>query len=72
MMPPPAHGSKAIPEGQPNCLAGLAFVFTGELSSFSRDEASDIAKRYGGFAWHLFNLSNADVLIQARNASTIE
>ncbi|KAF8346709.1 replication factor RFC1 C terminal domain-containing protein [Amanita rubescens] len=47
MMPPPAHGSKAVPEGEPNCLAGLAFVFTGELSSFSRDEAVDIAKRYG-------------------------
>lgn len=29
-------------------MAGLAFVFTGELTSFSRDEASDIAKRFGG------------------------
>ncbi|KAF8624173.1 hypothetical protein AX15_006010 [Amanita polypyramis BW_CC] len=48
MAPPPAHGSKAVPEGEPNCLAGLTFVFTGELSSFSRDEATDIAKRYGG------------------------
>ncbi|KAM6493294.1 Replication factor RFC1 C terminal domain containing protein [Amanita muscaria] len=46
--PPPAHGSKAVPDGEPNCLAGLAFVFTGELSSFARDEAIDIAKRYGG------------------------
>ncbi|KAJ7444073.1 hypothetical protein B0H11DRAFT_1681714, partial [Mycena galericulata] len=27
---------------------GLSFVFTGELSSFSRDEAVDIAKRFGG------------------------
>ncbi|KAF8638476.1 hypothetical protein AX17_002187 [Amanita inopinata Kibby_2008] len=46
--PPPAQGSKAVPEGQPNCLAGLAFVFTGELSSLARDEAIDLAKRYGG------------------------
>jgi replication factor C subunit 1 len=46
--PPPTHGSKAVPDGEPNCLAGLAFVFTGELSSFARDEATDIAKRYGG------------------------
>ena len=45
---PPTHGSKAVPDGEANCLAGLAFVFTGELSSFSRDEAIDIAKRYGG------------------------
>ena len=45
---PSAPGSKQIPEGEPNCLAGLSFVFTGELSSLSRDEAVDLAKRYGG------------------------
>lgn len=45
---PSAPGSKAVPEGSLNCLAGLAFVFTGELSSFSRDEAVEIAKRFGG------------------------
>lgn len=46
---PVAPGSKVVPEpASPDCLAGLAFVFTGELSSFSRDEAVDIAKRYGG------------------------
>ncbi|TFK53303.1 DNA replication factor C, large subunit [Heliocybe sulcata] len=49
MAGPKAHGSKAVPE--PLCaepLAGLAFVFTGELSSFSREEAVDLAKRFGG------------------------
>ncbi|KAF7331659.1 Replication factor C subunit 1 [Mycena kentingensis (nom. inval.)] len=45
---PRAPGSKAIPDGAPDCLAGLSFVFTGELSSFSRDEAVETAKRYGG------------------------
>ncbi|KAI0059347.1 DNA replication factor C large subunit [Artomyces pyxidatus] len=46
---PSAPGSKAVPEpASPDCLAGLAFVFTGELSSFSRDEAVDLAKRFGG------------------------
>ncbi|TFY76813.1 hypothetical protein EWM64_g7199 [Hericium alpestre] len=46
---PSAPGSKAIPENaDPDCLAGLAFVFTGELSSFSREEAVDLAKRFGG------------------------
>ncbi|KAF9071137.1 replication factor RFC1 C terminal domain-containing protein [Rhodocollybia butyracea] len=45
---PVAPGSKTVPDGEENCLLGLAFVFTGELSSFSRDEAIDIAKRYGG------------------------
>jgi len=49
MTAPPAHGSKAVPDGEPDCLAGMAFVFTGELSSFSRDEAADIAKRFGGY-----------------------
>jgi hypothetical protein len=48
MAGPVAHGSKEVPNGAPDCLAGLAFVFTGELSSFSRDEASDVAKRFGG------------------------
>ena len=46
---PVAHGSKEVPNGAPDCLAGLSFVFTGELSSFSRDEATDVAKRFGGF-----------------------
>lgn len=45
---PVAHGSKAVPDGAPDALAGLAFVFTGEMSSFSRDEAVDLAKRFGG------------------------
>ncbi|KAG8218227.1 putative replication factor C subunit 1 [Butyriboletus roseoflavus] len=46
---PRAPGSKTVPEPKsPDCLLGLSFVFTGELSSFSRDEAIDLAKRYGG------------------------
>ncbi|GAA5969486.1 hypothetical protein JCM11641_008131 [Rhodosporidiobolus odoratus] len=45
---PVAPGSKEIPEGAPNCLAGLTFVFTGELQSLGREEAQDLAKRYGG------------------------
>lgn len=44
---PAAPGSKPIPEGRPNCLAGLTLVFTGELSSIGRDDAVDLAKRYG-------------------------
>jgi replication factor C subunit 1 len=46
---PVAPGSKTVPEPKTiDCLAGLAFVFTGELGSFSREEAIDLAKRYGG------------------------
>ncbi|KAJ6583168.1 hypothetical protein B0H10DRAFT_2097712 [Mycena sp. CBHHK59/15] len=45
---PPAANTKDVPDGAHDCLAGLSFVFTGELSSFSRDEAIDIAKRFGG------------------------
>ena len=45
---PVAVGSKEIPTGAPNCLEGLAFVFTGDLSAISRDEATDLVKRYGG------------------------
>ncbi|KAG2014211.1 purine nucleotide binding protein [Coprinopsis cinerea AmutBmut pab1-1] len=45
---PAAPGSKPIPDGAPDALAGLSFVFTGELTAFSRDEAVDLAKRFGG------------------------
>ncbi|UZJ54350.1 hypothetical protein CBS101457_003670 [Exobasidium rhododendri] len=44
---PLAPGSKEIPYGKPNCLSGLTLVFTGELSSLSRDESTDLAKRFG-------------------------
>ncbi|KAF9162182.1 hypothetical protein DFQ26_003775 [Actinomortierella ambigua] len=45
---PSALGSKEVPVGKPNCLAGLTFVFTGELSSIARDDAQDLVKRYSG------------------------
>lgn len=44
---PEAPGSKEIPEGKPDCLKAFVFVFTGDLSSISRDEAQSLAKRYG-------------------------
>ncbi|MBW0475959.1 hypothetical protein O181_015674 [Austropuccinia psidii MF-1] len=45
---PSAPGSKPIPLGQENCLAGLTFVFTGELESLSREECISLCKKYGG------------------------
>ncbi|KAF9986298.1 hypothetical protein BGZ65_008089 [Modicella reniformis] len=45
---PSALGSKEIPKGQDNCLAGWTFVFTGELSSVTREDATDLVKRYSG------------------------
>ncbi len=45
---PSAPGSKPVPDGAPNCLAGLTFVFTGELTAFAREEAQELVKRYGG------------------------
>ncbi|KAF9115055.1 AP-3 complex subunit delta [Mortierella sp. AM989] len=45
---PSALGSKEIPQGQDNCLAGWTFVFTGELSSITREDAADLVKRYSG------------------------
>ncbi|ORY75974.1 replication factor RFC1 C terminal domain-domain-containing protein [Leucosporidium creatinivorum] len=45
---PANPGSKDIPAGEDNCLAGLTFVFTGELESLSREAGQDLAKRYGG------------------------
>ncbi|GAA5961951.1 hypothetical protein JCM8115_001625 [Rhodotorula mucilaginosa] len=45
---PAAPGSKEIPVGDEGCLAGLTFVFTGELESLSREAGQDLVKRYGG------------------------
>lgn len=46
--PAPAAGAVEIPTGQPNCLAGLTFVFTGLLEYLQREEAQNLVKRYGG------------------------
>ena len=46
--PAPAAGSKEIPTGAENCLAGLSFVFTGLLDSISREDGQTLVKRYGG------------------------
>lgn len=45
---PVSAGSKPIPEGADNCLAGLTFVFTGVLDTLGREEAQNLVKRYGG------------------------
>lgn len=45
---PVAPGTKTVPAGTPTCLAGLTLVFTGDLSSISRDDATDVVKRCGG------------------------
>ncbi|KAK7206481.1 replication factor RFC1 C terminal domain-containing protein [Myxozyma melibiosi] len=37
-----------LPEGAPNCLAGLAFVFTGILQTLPRDDGIALVKKYGG------------------------
>ncbi|KAG9672457.1 DNA replication factor C, large subunit, partial [Aureobasidium melanogenum] len=46
--PAPGAGSLDIPEGNENCLAGLTFVFTGQLTYLSREEGQNLVKRYGG------------------------
>lgn len=45
---PANPGSKEIPKGKPNCLAGLAFVLTGVFDSMERDEAASVIKSLGG------------------------
>ncbi|XP_030960610.1 replication factor C subunit 1-like isoform X2 [Quercus lobata] len=45
---PPHKGEKVVPEGAPNCLAGLTFVISGTLDSLEREEAEDLIKRHGG------------------------
>ncbi|KGB77306.2 replication factor C subunit 1 [Cryptococcus deuterogattii R265] len=45
---PKAPGSKEIPEGTSDCLAGLTFVFTGEMESLGREDAQELVRRYSG------------------------
>lgn len=45
---PANPGSKEIPKGKPNCLAGLKFVLTGVYDSMERDEAASVIKELGG------------------------
>lgn len=37
-----------FPSGEENCLAGLSFVFTGQLSTLGREQGSALVKQYGG------------------------
>ncbi|PGH23457.1 hypothetical protein AJ80_02410 [Polytolypa hystricis UAMH7299] len=46
--PPPGAGTKELPVGADNCLAGLSFVFTGVLDTLGREEGQSLVKRYGG------------------------
>ena len=46
--PPPAAGTKDLPVGAENCLAGLTFVFTGILNALGREEGQELVKRHGG------------------------
>ena len=41
-------GSKDIPQGSPDCLAGLVFVLTGVFESLEREEMAEIVKKLGG------------------------
>ncbi|KAE8385285.1 hypothetical protein BDV23DRAFT_176368 [Aspergillus alliaceus] len=45
---PVASGTAELPVGAENCLAGLAFVFTGVLDTLGRDEGQNLVKKYGG------------------------
>lgn len=44
----PSSGPRDPPIGAENCLAGLAFVFTGLLDNLGREEGIELVKRYGG------------------------
>lgn len=46
--PPPMEGAAEIPEGEEDCLAGMTFVFTGQLKTIGRDDGQALVKRYGG------------------------
>ncbi|KAK0639359.1 replication factor RFC1 C terminal domain-containing protein [Cercophora newfieldiana] len=45
---PPMAGTAEIPDGEPDCLMGKTFVFTGMLKTLSREDGQALVKRYGG------------------------
>jgi replication factor C subunit 1 len=47
-VPAGALADSDLPVGAENCLAGLAFVFTGQLQNLGREQGQNLVKRYGG------------------------
>lgn len=45
---PPPNPVSELPEGEEECLAGLTFVFTGQLKTIAREDGQALVKRYGG------------------------
>ncbi|KAH7040121.1 replication factor RFC1 C terminal domain-containing protein [Microdochium trichocladiopsis] len=45
---PPPNPTSELPEGEEDCLAGLNFVFTGQLTTIAREDAQNLVKQYGG------------------------
>jgi len=45
---PPPNPVSEMPVGEEDCLAGLNFVFTGQLTTIGREEAATLIKQYGG------------------------
>lgn len=47
-MPAGAIDYNDMPQGEENCLAGLSFVFTGQLQRLGREQGQNLVKQYGG------------------------
>nr|POE96464.1 replication factor c subunit 1 [Quercus suber] len=47
-IPAAALDSSELPQGEENCLAGLTFVFTGQLQHLGREQGQAMVKQYGG------------------------
>lgn len=47
-VPAGALADSDLPSGNENCLAGLTFVFTGQLQSLGREQGAALVKQYGG------------------------
>lgn len=47
-VPAGALSSTDLPIGNDNCLAGLKFVFTGQLQQLGREQGQALVKQYGG------------------------
>lgn len=47
-VPAGAIDMSELPQGEENCLAGMTFVFTGQMQRLGREQGQSLVKQYGG------------------------
>jgi len=64
-------GILEVPNGAHNCLAGLSFVFTGQVERVSREELQNLVRRHGGKVTPILSKSTDYVVVGANTGPKI-